>query len=351
MTTSRRSRKPKRPTRRDTRRRVEQLAKNPLCEANTLSAVHDVPMHEVAASVGLESKFGQSRFAITRGHTFERALFREQAEPLRAALVRAGVLPSADADFIDLRLRMGGGPYRSLDAAHGETLRQLERAAAGELERPLILAGATIEVPGRAILPDGMVALDVLVLLPGSRVAACIGEVKIYPDRGGYTDTAQLATARAQAGLYVHLLRLTLDERGWGEAIVASADGFLVLSRAGQNAPTVRAPEDLRWQARRAKVAVDRLLAAAKVPLSGERRLTVIADADTHYCESCVSFCDLADRCHDEALDAGDPVILGPEVARVLGAVPLPRALALMSGDAPASPAEQDLARRMGGSR
>jgi hypothetical protein len=343
--------KPK-PTRRDTRRRIEQLAKNPLCEANALSAVHDVPMDEVAKSVGIESKFGQSRFAITRGLTFERALLREEAASLRDALHKARVLPSVEADFVDLRIRLSGGPLKTLDEAYAKTLALFERVASRRIEEPLVVAGPALEVPGKAILPGGMVALDVLVLQAREHgVLAQIGEVKIYPDRGGHTDASQLSTARAQAGLYLYLLRDLLARRGWADAIEASNEGFLVLSRAGQNTPKVRAPEDLRWQARRAEVAIERLLAAAKVTLDEKRRLTVVADAPKHYCEGCVAFCDLADRCHDEALAAGEAVALGAEVARFLGAIPLPRAVALLSGAAPASLTEEDLVHRMGDAR
>ena len=34
--------------RRDTRLRFEQWAKNPVCQANTMSAVHNIKMHKVA---------------------------------------------------------------------------------------------------------------------------------------------------------------------------------------------------------------------------------------------------------------------------------------------------------------
>ncbi len=39
-----------------------------------------------------------------------------------------------------------------------------------------------------------------------------VGKTKTYPDRAGYTDTEELATARAQAGVYVHGMRVALGE-------------------------------------------------------------------------------------------------------------------------------------------
>ena len=67
--------KKRKPKRRDTRRRVEQLVRNPTCGANVLSAVLDVPMRDVAKAAGLPVKFGQSRFAISRGQSFENGLY------------------------------------------------------------------------------------------------------------------------------------------------------------------------------------------------------------------------------------------------------------------------------------
>jgi hypothetical protein len=64
---------------RDTRRRFEQWAGNPHCEANTVSAVHGIKMADVARSEGIEPTFGQSPFAIARGQAFERGLFAKGA--------------------------------------------------------------------------------------------------------------------------------------------------------------------------------------------------------------------------------------------------------------------------------
>src|SRR4051812_2567596 len=63
--------------RRDTRRRFEQWARNPHCQANALSAVHNVAMADVAKHEGHKPTMGQSPFAIQRGQTFERSLFRD----------------------------------------------------------------------------------------------------------------------------------------------------------------------------------------------------------------------------------------------------------------------------------
>src|SRR3954454_13492189 len=79
--------------RRNTRGRFEQWAKNPTCDANTLSAVHNVRLDKAAEAVGLQPSFGQSPFAISRGDRFEAGLFFDDAQRLRAALERKSALP------------------------------------------------------------------------------------------------------------------------------------------------------------------------------------------------------------------------------------------------------------------
>src|SRR5438552_14469362 len=95
--------------RRDTRLRFEQWARNPVCEANTLSAVHGISMVEVAKAEGSRVTMGQSPFALARGQTFERGLFRGAAEQLRKALVESDVLDDASRGFADFRTRQNSG--------------------------------------------------------------------------------------------------------------------------------------------------------------------------------------------------------------------------------------------------
>src|SRR3954447_26294132 len=96
--------------RRNTRMRFEQWAHNPACAANTLSAVHNVRMDRVAASLNLPVTFGQSPFALARGNQFEAALLKDGAARLLPELVKQDVLPANAAGLLDLRLKMNGGP-------------------------------------------------------------------------------------------------------------------------------------------------------------------------------------------------------------------------------------------------
>src|SRR3954451_4370928 len=117
--------------RRNTRGRFEQWAKNPTCEANTLSAVHNVRLDKAAEAAGIEASFGQSPFALVRGNRFEAGLFFDDAARLRTALERKGCLPPGSSGFLDLRLKLNGGSrITSVDHALAETEEWLRRIAA-----------------------------------------------------------------------------------------------------------------------------------------------------------------------------------------------------------------------------
>jgi hypothetical protein len=344
------------PSRRDTRARFEQWAKNPDCEANTISAVHGVKMADVAVSEGLTPTMGQSPFAIARGQSFEGSLLWNNAERLREALVEAQVIPVQPDGFVDLRMRRMGGPFADLDEALGETTRLLQAVAARRpptpgAALPSIVAGATVRIPAAVMLPEALLVIDVLTIrYDEGIVVLTVGEIKTYPDRGGYTDGAELATARGQAGVYVHGLDLVVAELGLSDRLRVDRQGFLVLSRPGYNRPSIRAGEDLRYQAKRAERGFAQLeKAASELPPPGTADLlATIRNAATAYCERCVTFCDRAPSCHARAEAQGNPVVLGEDVARFLGTIDLPRALKLMDGAKPANPAEADLVRRLG---
>jgi hypothetical protein len=188
-----------------------------------------------------------------------------------------------------------------------------------------------------------------------------VGEIKVYPDRGGYTDPHELASTRAQAGIYVHALRLAVDAAGVSTEVAVSDEGFLVLTRPGSNVPCVRAHEDLGFQAKRAERAFERLREAAAradaLPADADTeevpkpRLAVVVDAPKAYDEACVSFCELEGYCHALAVKDESPALLGRDVARFLGAVSLARAGALLDGAPADTAAEVDFVRRANDAR
>ena len=337
----------------DTRRRFEQWVQNPQCQANTVSAVHGIEMRHVVEREGGRVSMGQSPFALARGLAFERILYKNDAASLIAELIRQKVLPSGSSGFADFRLRLNGGRARTIDAAKEMTIEALKSAAAQPKRAPAVIAGATVTIPGGIMLPQATLVLDVLVVRQGATIPELIvGEIKTYPDRAGYTDQRELATARAQAGIYVHGLELVLDALGLKDKFAVQREGFLVLSRPGSNQPSVRAGEDLRFQAERARKGFELLRQAAEAiqPLPdpvGDSGYQAVVQAATAFDETCLGFCDRVATCRQRAFEAGHPSVLGRDMVRFLAAIPLPRAVELMTGAKAKNDAETDLVRRI----
>lgn len=354
----------KRPeSQRDTRRRFEQWAANPHCGANTLSAVHNIKMDNVAAHAGFKPSFGASPFALFRGDQFERNLLRDGAERLYLELQRTEVLPDTSAGLLDLRISMNGGTDPSLmtldDACDKtlEALRTIGRASGDDLSGlPGVIAAATVKLPEGTMLPEALLILDLLVVRPGAegRAEVLVGEIKTYPDRGGHTDPKQLAQARAQLGLYLHAVRCVTADWPEDERPNLRDEGFLVLSRPGSDFARVRAHEQLRYQAARAERGFAMLESTSHAlppnwddDTSDEERLAAVLHAETHYSEACLSFCDLAGRCHGAAVEAGSASVLGDAVASFVGNVSLHRISELFDGAPPMDDTERDLMDRV----
>lgn len=345
------------PTSRDTRRRFEQWAKNPDCEANTLSALLGVAMADVASAEGLQSSTGQSPLALIRGEQFETQLLRNDASRLREELEKNNVLPKGSSGLLDVRMRRHGGPMKDLDEARDATtafLKRLEKVRSASKLDVSLVAGATISVPGGAMLPEALLVIDVLAVTYDETAAVptlVVGEIKVYPDRGGETDRSELATARAQAGIYLHGLRAVLDSLGLSRSVRVATKGFLVFTRPGSNLPSVRTGEDFEFQARRAErgLAQLRRIAAEMESAHGrdpKNRLPIVQAGKTCWSERCPSFCDRAQGCRAKAMAQGNPAAMGDDVARFVGPISLARVRELIEGNAPTSPAEHELLAR-----
>ena len=342
-----------------TRQRLEQFLANTSCEANVQSVVTGIPMAAVASHLGVTAQTGLSPYARRAGVTFEKSLFEDDAARLRAGLEAEGLLPVGSQGLLDLRLRQQGGQSANLSEACEQFETFLRQLATPNAPAHSLIAGPAMMLPPSQVVGDGLVAIDVLVVdhhtTPGS-VQLRVGEIKSYADRGGHTDRAALAAARAQAGLYLHVLRLTLARLDLAPHMVAADDGFLVLRSVTANFPRVRAPEELRWQAQRASMALTHLESVPRPKDDKPRRtktsarhLDLIAQAPKALQEGCLRFCELARHCHNCAHEQGDPIVLGEEVARLLPpGLTLTRVSELLDGTTqPANDAEHALLRQI----
>lgn len=323
----------------NTRSRFEQWVKNPQCDANTLSAVLNVKMNEVAKSLGYNPEYGQSPFAITRGLQFEGWLFKNDAEVLRQSLIKTKLLSESETGFMDLRLTMNGGSkIKSVEEAIKKSTELIAGLASGSISKiPNIVAGLAVRIPKGVMLPEATLIIDASLFLKRSEhLLIKVGEIKVFPDRGGHTDPMEISTARAQAGVYQHALSLAVQDLGLGNVVI-DTQGFLVFTWPGSNSPVIRPNEDLTYQALRAEQGFEQLDQIAEKLVSGRDRdysdhLEWIAHSKTEYREACWGFCDLAARCQDFAYEEDRGIILGREAARLLGSVTVTRAIQLMDG-------------------
>lgn len=188
------------------------------------------------------------------------------------------------------------------------------------------------------------------------RPVIAVGEIKTYADQGGHTSRSDLAAARAQMGLYVHALEVTLEGLGLADRIDVSREGFLVLTYPGSNQPSVRSGEDLRYQLERARRGFE-LMESSALLMNGEygagddgdpdSLIDLVRHAETFFQDSCLSFCERADFCYSHALQKGRGVVLGDDVDRFLGGISLTRVDQLLDGADPTSRAERDLLARL----
>jgi hypothetical protein len=190
------------------------------------------------------------------------------------------------------------------------------------------------------MLPEATLIIDAAIISKSQdKFSIKVGEIKVFPDRGGHTDPGEIATARAQAGVYQHALDLTVKSLNLKNPPIVDTKGFLVFTWPGTNSPVIRPNEDLTFQALRAEQGFERLdeialrLVSEKAELdSATDSLAWVLHSKTEYRESCWSFCDLAARCQDLAIADDRAIVLGREAARTLGSVKVGRAIELMDG-------------------
>jgi hypothetical protein len=347
-------------SRRDTRRRFEQWVQNPACGANLVSAVHNVKMGAVARRENpLAPKEGQSVFALARGNNFESSLVRDGAKVLLASMHKVGLLKKSEKSFLDFRTSANGGPLADLDEAIKKSEKLLVSLADASTFRGVI-SSLTLRIPKGVMLPEATLIIDVVCIKDnpeeGTGAIISVGEVKTYPDRGGYTSKSDLAKARAQMGLYVHALELVLEKLGMSASLALSNEGFLILTYPGSNQPRIRMGEDLRFQAERAKRGFELMGESAErmpdIIGAGEDEedldmINEVLKAPVAFSDACLSFCERSEACFNRAMADGSGTVLGGEVERFLGGIGLSRVDELLDGAKAKNSAERDFLSQM----
>jgi len=334
------------PARRHNARTIAALTGNPGCARRAVLDSAGVDKPKLAELVGFPARFGQSRFAITRGNAFEAQVKADGgAELLRLVAERLGVpADPAEASWTDCGDDTGRDGTRARHERSGALLVAAVPDGADDppalFDHPLL----SLEVAGERVhLEPDLVA---------ARLAGRyhVVEIKSFPVIDGQADPAKVAAAAIQSAVYVLALRELLTAAGYDPELV-SADVVLVCPRDFGNQPVANLVDVrrqllvLRRQLGRL-ARVDALLAQVPPEVSFDltSRSTAELTGSLHriearYAPECLAACELAYFCRHEA--RGQTGTLGRPVREALGGVATVAEVLDLAGGGPVPRAER----------
>lgn len=294
---------------------------------------------KLAAHTGYPAPFGQSRFAIARGTSFEAQVKADGAAQLLSLLRGHLGLDIPEAHFTDLG-DVGGSENRDLRHARTRQLLTAADTLGGTMfDHPLL----RLSVGGRhAYLEPDLIAFKI-------NGKFHVVEIKSFAVIDGQADADKVAAAAIQSAVYVLALRDLLGAdagRVHDETILVCPENF-------SNAP-VAVSIDVRKQLTvlrrqlsriaRIEYLLDELPERLTFDLDPDesqvpRRppgelLAAIREVQANYAPECLNTCELCFLCRDEA--RGSTGALGKPVREDLGGIEYTRAvLALARGASP----------------
>ncbi|MFI0938958.1 hypothetical protein [Streptomyces sp. NPDC021020] len=288
-------------------RALAALAANPGCRRRSLLDAAGVDKGAVAEALGAPARFGQSRFAFSRGHAFEA---RVKADGC-AELLR---LLGADGERAEVPDLGAAGP----EGRTARTRIALAEAPRGRwtlLDHPLLaldVAGSTVflEPDAVAVAPDG---------------AWTVVEIKSFPILDGAADAMKVGAAARQAAVYV----LALDAVEPGRT---RSDILLVCPKDFSNLPTADSV-DVRKQLAVTRRQLTRLTRIEEIaallpegttfdPAAPRPDLAASVEAvPAAYAPECLASCELAFHCRERARAADSVEALGRALRADLGAL------------------------------
>ncbi|WP_054813293.1 hypothetical protein [Nocardia arizonensis] len=331
------------PTCRHNARTIAALTTNPGCARRALLDAAAVDKAALARELGDPPRFGQSQFAITRGNTFEAMVKANGCAELVALLRETLGLSIPEVGYLDLNTV---GDNASNAVRHQRTRQLFGRAVrdndATLFDHPLLrldIAGAP------AYLEPDVVAVQI-------EGQFHVIEIKSFPVIDQQADPTQVATAAKQAAVYALALRQLFTELGESTELV-SHNAILVCARDFSNRPTA-AVVDLRKQLAVVSRQLSRmtsvenlldLLPPGATLAPGPDLADTVAAVPARYAPDCMSHCDLAFACRDEARAAGSVDALGRGVCDDLGGIDsIATALGLADGSFAPGPEHADIA-------
>jgi hypothetical protein len=324
-------------------RTIAALTANPGCDRRAVLDAAGVDKRAVAERLGAGPRFGQSPFAISRGHAFEKLVKADGGAVLLRLLRSALGVDAAAHGWIDL----GDGDRRQ----RYQRTRELFADAPPVLaDHPLL----TLDVGGRT----AYVEPDVVAVAVGERWL--LTEIKSFPMIDGRADAVKTGEAATQAAVYVLALQALMQDLGLPMERVAT-EVVLVCPKDFTNTPDA-ALVDVRRQVAAVRRQLDRLPSIGSllgridpavtfdlgVDADGEPTRDpedlgrAVAAIPARYAPECVSRCEMAFHCRGEARAEGATDLLGRTVRDALGGVGTMGEALAMSASAPSDDAVLD---------
>ncbi|MDQ1066311.1 hypothetical protein [Streptomyces canus] len=330
-----------------TARKITALTANPACARRAVLDAAGVDKALLAQQVGYEPRFGQSPFALAREQAFHSLVkWGSYAELIRLLREQLSV-PVAEAHVTDLN-EVGGNT--ALHVRERETRRLIAHVASGQdvrliLDRPVL----TLEVAGQTAYLEP----HALTHRIGGKFHVVV--IRSFAAIDGQANPTAVAEAAKQAAVYVLALHRAFETAGLPTEQI-SHEFLLVCPKDFSNRPYGRLI-DLRQELDALQFQLSRLRRAedlaAQLPetatldttRSPDELSSSIEALDASYTPSCLSFCEMARYCRDEADGCASPARLGSGVRNDLPGIDSTRtALDYLDGVAAPGEAEAEAA-------
>jgi hypothetical protein len=296
-----------------------------------------IPAYALAERVGFPTTRGQSPFAITSGNTFEdRLKTRSKYALLAEALAPFVEMPADNLRVEDLN-NVGHipDPVRWKEARVRKTNEVLARLARGDKDAPHIVDHPMLilELVGTRVYLEP----DALAFRIGEQLE--LVEIKSYPVIDGQADPAKVSATAGQSAVYLIALRATLAALGFDPEILRWSVILVAPRNFGRYPTAHRVP--LKKKALSIQRVLDRAQPAVEVLKELPEDFTIDVDPDGKltpvklaaqtakqlelltplYVPECLTSCDMAEFCRDEAVRCDAPSRLGRRARDTLGSV------------------------------
>ena len=303
-------------------RTIAALTGNPGCNRRAVLDAAGVDKLKLAEQIGFPGNFGQSRFALSRGNSFEAMLKADDCALLREVLASA-LDPAAGQDLAATAALayadLGADSDDTLGDRHERTVELLAGARAALVDHPLL----TLDVAGQTVYLEP----DLIAYAHQGRLQ--VVEIKSFAIIDGQAESAKVSAAAVQAAVYVLALRQLLARLG-RDPLLVSHEVVLVCTAGFGLRPTAvvldvrKQLSTLRRQLAR-MASVDALIEALPPGLTFDLSLepgqlaAALAHIEPRYAPECLSACELSVYCRDEA--GGSTAALGRTVREALGGI------------------------------